>query len=201
MVSARRWQAGAAAEVPLRPITGDHMDSILVVCYSYTGISRRAAQLLCSHHGWPLGEIEDARSRGTLRCVLDSLLRRRPEIRYNGPDPGDFRTVVLVAPIWMYQLAGPMRTFVARERSRLQRVAVIATLNSAGASNAFAEIAALLGHGLVQTAAVKARAIEDGSGTGELIDFGTALQPGSGSGARPRKAAWSEPIVDPGTVR
>ena len=74
------------------------MDSILVVCYSYTGVSRRAAQLLSSHHGWPLGEIADARPRGTWRCVLDSLLRRRPEIHYRGPDPGDFRTVVLVAP-------------------------------------------------------------------------------------------------------
>jgi hypothetical protein len=28
------------------------MDSILVVCYSYTGVSRRLARLLCSHHGW-----------------------------------------------------------------------------------------------------------------------------------------------------
>src|SRR5512134_1207779 len=101
------------------------MDSIMVVCYSYTGISRRAAQLLCSHHGWPLGEISEVRSRGTLRCVLDSLLRRRPEIRYQGPDPADFRTVVLVSPIWMYRLAGPMRSFVARHQATLGRVAAI----------------------------------------------------------------------------
>ena len=45
------------------------MDSILVVVYSYTGVSRKAAQLLCSHHGWPLGEIVEAKPRGTLRCA------------------------------------------------------------------------------------------------------------------------------------
>ena len=32
----------------------------------------------------------------------------------------DFRTVVLVAPIWMYRLAGPMRSFVARERDAMR---------------------------------------------------------------------------------
>ena len=91
--------------------------------------------------GTPLGEIADARPRGTWRCVLDSLLRRRPEIHYRGPDPGDFRTVVLVSPIWMYRLAGPMRTFVQREKDAIRRVAVISTMNSGGASNALAEIA------------------------------------------------------------
>jgi hypothetical protein len=176
------------------------MDSILVVCYSHTGTSRRAAQLLCSHHGWPLGEIREVASRGNLRCVLDSLLRRRPEIRYDGPDPGDFRTVVLIAPIWMYRLAGPMRTFVAREKDKLRRVAVIATMNAGGATNAFAEVADILGHGVMRRMAIHARAIEDGSGTGDLIDFGAALQPGA-AGEPQRQAAWTEPEVRPGAAR
>ena len=176
------------------------MDSILVVCYSYTGISRRAAQLLCSHLGWPLGEILEDKSRGILRCMLDSLLRRRPEIRYAGPDPGDFRTVVLIAPTWMYQLAGPMRSFVAREKDRLQRVAVIVTMNTGGASNAFAEVEALLGRAPIRAAAFTARSIVDGSGTGGLVDFGLALQPGSTAATPPRQRAWSEPITGRGAV-
>lgn len=172
------------------------MDSILVVCYSYTGISRRAAQLLCSHHGWPLGEITEVKARGTWRCVLDSLLRRRPEIRYHGPDPADYRTVVLVAPIWMYRLAGPMRSFVAREREALRRVAVISTMNSGGASNAVAEIAHLLGHDVVvDAAAFKAREIEDGSGTGRLLAFGDALQPGSAASQPARQPARAAPAA------
>lgn len=172
------------------------MDSILVVCYSYTGISRRAAQLLCSHHGWPLGEIADAGPRGTWRCVLDSLLRRQPEIRYQGPDPGDFRTVVLVAPIWMYRLAGPMRSFVLRQKDALRRVAVISTMNSGGASNAVAEIAGVLGrHAIVAATAFQAREIEDGSGTGALLAFGDALQPGSTSSQPVRRPAWTAPAA------
>lgn len=170
------------------------MDSILVVCYSYTGVSRRAAQLLCSHHGWPLGNITEVKgARGTWRCVLDSLLRRRPEVRYEGPDPDDFHTVVLVSPIWMHRVAGPMRSFVANKKESLRRVAVISTMNSGGASNAIGEIAHILGHGIVHSDAFTAREIEDGSGTGRLLAFGDALQPGSAASQPTRQPAWTAP--------
>jgi len=168
------------------------MDSILVVCYSHTGVSRRAAELLCSHHGWPLGNVQEVHPhRGTWRCVLDSLLRRRPEVRYEGPAPSDFHTIVLVSPIWMYSLAGPMRSFVAREREALRRVAVISTMNAGGASNAVGEIAHLLGHGVIEAAAFTSREIEDGSGTARLIAFGDALQPGSTATQPTRQHAWT----------
>ncbi|WP_332813572.1 flavodoxin family protein [Ramlibacter sp.] len=172
------------------------MDTIMVACYSHTGVSRRAALLLCAHNGWPLGEITDARpGRGTWRCVLDSLLRRQPEIRYEGPDPGDFRTVVLVAPIWMYRLAGPMRSFVARHKEALRRVVVVSTMNSGGASNAVGEIAHALGHGIVEAAAFTQREIEDGSGTARLLAFGEALQPGSTATQPMRQPARSAPAA------
>ncbi|MES2634808.1 MAG: flavodoxin [Pseudomonadota bacterium] len=172
------------------------MDSILVVSYSLTGTSRRAAQLLCSHHSWPLGEISGKEAgRGNWRCVLDSLLRRRPAIRYQGPDPADFRTVVLVSPIWVYRLAGPMRSFVVDHRDALKRVAVVQTMNSAGASNAFGEIAQLLGHGLIDAVACTAHEIETGSATGRLLAFAEALQPGSVATQPARKPAWTAPAA------
>lgn len=167
------------------------MDSILVVCYSYTGTSRRAAQLLCSHHGWPLGEILDAAPRGTLRCVLDVLLRRHPPIRYQGPDPGDFRTVVLVAPVWMYRLAAPMRTFLAEHRSRLPRVAAIVTMNAGGATNALADISHVLGHAPIACASFLQRQLVDGSATGKLLEFGDVLQPGAAPEQPPAASGWT----------
>lgn len=166
------------------------MDRILVVCYSYTGTARRAAQLLCSHHGWPLGEVRDAAPRNTLRCVLDSLLRRRPAIRYEGPEPHGFDTVVLVAPIWMYRLAGPMRSFVALHRAELPRVVVIATMNAGGATNAYAEVAHLLGRAPVASAAFLQREIEDGSATTRLLEVGDDLERRPGQrAAQPAQAA------------
>lgn len=159
------------------------MDSILVICYSYTGTARRLAELLCSHHGWPLGEVVEEHPRagaiGTLRCVADSLLRRHPAVRYQGPDPQDFRTVVLLAPIWAYRLAGPMRTFVTERRESLRRVAVILTMGSGGASHALAELAHVLGHTPILVGTFTTREVENGSGIARLLAFGDELLPPS----------------------
>jgi hypothetical protein len=183
----------------MKAAKGETMDTILVVCYSYTGVTRRLAQLLCSQRGWPLGEIFDTQPRagnaGTWRCVLDSLLRRKPEIRYEGPDPADFRTVVLMSPIWMYRLAGPMRSFVHQHQDALQRVAVISTMGSAGASNAVREIADRLGALPVCASAFTQQEIEDGSGTGRLLEFADRLQPGSTATQPKMEPAW-HPVAE-----
>lgn len=163
------------------------MDSILVVCYSNTGTSLRAAELLSSRQGWPLGQVFDDASRGYWRCALDSFFRRHPKIRYEGPNPGDFRTVVLISPIWMLRLAGPMRSFVWRYRDTLPRVAVVTVMGSQGASNAISEIAHLLGHAPIASTVLTQREVEDGTGTTRLFAFGEALLPAA---AGPR----AEPI-------
>jgi hypothetical protein len=151
------------------------MPSVLVVCYSSTGTSRRLAQLLCSQRGWPLGEIRDLRHRSALTCVLDSLLRRHPGIRYEGPRPSEFQRVLLISPIWMHRLCGPMRSFIVQFRNDLQQVAVACTMGSGGASNAFAEVGHILGHRPIACATFLQREVDDGSCTARLLEFGEAL--------------------------
>lgn len=166
------------------------MANTLIVFYSYTGTSRRLAQLMAAQQGWPLGEITELNSRagagGTLRCVLDSLLRREPAIRYDGPEPSRFDTVVLVSPIWMYRLAGPMRTFVASRAESIERVAVVSVMGSAGAVNAVSEIATLLDVQPVQTAAFTSREVDDDSCAPRLQAFGDTLNASAAGAGQPR---------------
>ena len=155
------------------------MNNVLVIVYSYTGTSRRVAELLCSQQGWSIASVVDARRRsgvlGSWRCMLDSFFRRQPPIRYDGPPPNDFAAVVLVSPIWMLQLAGPMRSFVARQRDRLPEVAVLSVMGGQGAPNAVAEIGHLLGRSPMLSAAVTMREVDDGSCAARLQAFGTAV--------------------------
>ena len=156
------------------------MNKTLVIFYSYTGTSRRVAQLLCSQLGWPSGEILEANPRagvlGTLRCLADSMLRLKPLINYRGPDPKAFDTVVLVSPIWAYRLGGPMRTFVANHRAGLRQVAVLSVMGAYGAPNAVAEIGELLGRAPVLASAFTSREVDDGSCAARLEAFGRAVQ-------------------------
>lgn len=165
------------------------MEPVLVIVYSHTGTARRLADLMCSLRGWPLGVITDAKprsgGRGTLRCVLDSLLHRAPEIRYEGPPPGAFHAVVLIAPIWMYTLAGPMCTFIRQYRWGFRRVGMIVTMGSAGAVNAFGEVERTLNVALLRTLACTAREVEDGSCTGRVLELADAMGAAAGTVHRP----------------
>lgn len=145
----------------------------LVVHYSFTGTCRRVGEALRTRFDWPSGEILDARpGRGTWRCVLDSLLRRRPPIRYAGPAPEGFDMVVLVAPIWAYRLAGPMRAFVAEHRAGLRRVALVTVMGGKGAPNALSEVTRLLGRPPAMFLPLTAAEVDDGSFTRRLASFG-----------------------------
>lgn len=156
------------------------MGSTLIVYYSFTGNSRRVAQLLATQTGWPVGEVVEERPRaggglGYLRCALDSLLGRSPAIRYEGPEPASFATVVLVAPVWVGLLAAPMRSFVENCQDRLARIAVLTTMNARGSSNAVKEISSIAGRDPVLEAVVTSREIDDGSCADAIKAFAEAV--------------------------
>lgn len=156
------------------------MKKVLVVVYSLTGNSRRLAKRLCSQRGWQMAEIVETRPRsgplGILRCVLDSLFRRQPAIRYDGPFAKNFDAVILVSPIWVGRLAGPMRSFVTRRRDHLPEVGVISVMGGPGEPDAPAEVRDLIDKPLILDAAVTAREIDDG------ISVDRVLAADSGSG-------------------
>jgi len=156
------------------------MDRTLVVCYSLTGNSRQLAQMLAARRGWPVAEIVESRPRvasgwGFMRCVLDSFLHRRPAIRYDGPDPASFANVVIVAPIWVNELAGPMRSFVKKHGDRMHRISVLTTMGGSRASNAVAEIARIAKRDPVLAESVTARQVQDGSCAAAVDAFASAV--------------------------
>jgi hypothetical protein len=159
------------------------MDSMLVVVYSETGLARGIARQLGEEHGWPVGELHDLRSHpetpGLLRPLLDSLLHRDAPIAYDGPDPGDFRTVILVTPMLAGHVPAALRVFLAHHREQLRRVAIVSILKSEEAVSAVPEVAQLLGHAPIHNATLTAAELADGSGARRVRDFGDHLQPRS----------------------
>lgn len=171
------------------------MSQVLVVTYSLSGTSLRLAQRLCRLQGWKLAQVRDHHPRvglrGTWRCVLDSLLRRRPPISYTGPAPRDFDLVVLVSPIWAQQLAGPMRSFVAEYATGFRNIAVISVMSSRGAPNAVAEIGRIVHRSPLLSTAFTTREVDDGSCHSRLEALGATLRTASSDAPAVRPAEWS----------
>ncbi|HEV6967502.1 MULTISPECIES: flavodoxin [Roseateles] len=155
------------------------MSKILVVTYSFTGTGARLTELLCRSRDWASAQVVERRPRRrfvTWRCAIESFFRLRPAIVYDGPDPADFDLVVLVAPIWLQQMASPMRSFVASFRGRLRRVAVISVMGGKGGQNAPAEIGTLLDLAPLMSTTFTMREVDDGSYAPRLLAFAVAVQ-------------------------
>lgn len=166
------------------------MSKILVVSYSWTGTCDRVADLLCQlRPGWQRGEIDLDKPRhgrvGYWRCVLDSVLRLKPAIHYEGPFPSKFDAVVLVSPIWAFHLAGPMRSFIHTRREHLPDVAVISVMGGAGASNAVREIEQLTGRSCLMKAAFTMKDVQDDRAAVPLRDFAETLRAMKEAAGRP----------------
>jgi flavodoxin len=166
------------------------MGKVLIVFYSYTGTSRLIAEALSAFYGWPVGEVRDQTAgRSYLRSVLDSLLRRRPPVHYAGPPPQGFDCLVLVSPIWVGRLAGPMRSFVSTLGVFPPQVAVISAMGGGGAVEAERELGRLLGHPPLLTTACVEREVRDGSYSARLKTFADAVQSSEATRLSPTAAA------------
>jgi len=172
------------------------MDGVLVVVYSLTGTGQRVAKLLEQTRGWRVAQIRDLHRRagwlGNLRCMLDSLMRRKPAIEYLGPDPAGFAAVVLVSPVWMLRMAGPMRSFLAHYGHSVQDAAIVCVMGGSGAPNVAAEAGAYLNHAPLLSTFFTAREVEDGSCAARVGVFAGALEAMlRGPQTALREAQWS----------
>lgn len=177
------------------------MGKFLVVYYSFTGTSRLLAKALSEFQSWPLAEVQDLEPRlgwtGNMRCVLDSLLRRQPDICFPEQDLKAYDLVILIAPIWSFRLASPMRSFVSRYRDQLPDVAVISVTGAytCGASNSSAEIGYLLGRAPISSMVFNPHEIENGIFSNRVNAFGKALRQAQWKGPAVSPTAWAEGVT------
>lgn len=164
------------------------MNDLLVVYYSRTGTARQVAQQLGRIAQAHVGEIIDSKPRtgfrGDLRCVLDALLRREPKFRYAGPAPTRYRSVILVAPVWLRHLAAPMRAFLARGPQLPRHVGVVSVMAREGAYRAVQEVADAIRRNPAAVLAIRQQEVLNGTAAPsmerfleELSSAGRATQP------------------------
>lgn len=119
----------------------------LVVAYSLSGNNTMLADHLAGKLKADREELTVQRDMGMFALALDALFNRKPPIGPTQRDPGDYELVVLAGPIWMGKIASPVRSFIARHRSTLPRVAFISVCGGALGPNDKVpkEVARLLG--------------------------------------------------------
>lgn len=113
---------------------------VLVVFYSRTGTTRRAASALAEMLNADVEEIVVTRSRagpfGYLRSLVEAINRKPAEIVAPKRDPSAYDLVVIGSPVWAGCVSSPMRAYLDANQRRLPRVAFFCNFAQRGADSA-----------------------------------------------------------------
>jgi hypothetical protein len=113
----------------------------LIVFYSLSGNTEGLARDLAAalpQGTWDLEALRERKARtgwrGMVRCVSDSIGRRKPSIVAPRFRPADYDVVLVGTPIWMGRLSGPARTYLATGPFRQAKLGLF--ISSGGPPNA-----------------------------------------------------------------
>lgn len=155
------------------------MRKLLIAYYSRTGTTAHVARQIAEALGADLDVIEDATPRagvlGYARSALEASLHGLPAVRWQR-DPASYELVVIGTPVWLGNIASPVRSYLFQQRARMQRVGFFTTSRGHWVEGAQRELA-LLG---AAPAAVSGNFLEDqvlaGAQQSELASFIFALR-------------------------
>lgn len=134
------------------------MTQILVLYYSRTGFTQTIARQIARACSADLESIEDVTGRdgasGYVRSALEAALHLDTSIRRARHVPGDYDIVVIGTPIWYWNVASPVRTYIKRHRRQFRRVAFFCTYGGSGQAKVLCDLEHLCGRPAVATLAV-----------------------------------------------
>ncbi len=125
----------------------------LVVYYSRTGVTRKAAEAIgealrnVGADNVQIEEITEPKSRkgalGWLMAGRDATLKRPAAIQPIKADVGSFDVIVIGTPVWAFTCATPVRTFCQEHGREAKQVAFFCTMGGTGDKRALREMEAL----------------------------------------------------------
>lgn len=151
------------------------MKPVLVACYSLGGHTLKIAEKIVQRCNADLEVIEDMVARtgsvGYGRSVLESLLKRKPDIKPLHHRPAAYPLVIIGTPVWCWTISSPVRSYVTRECVGLKRVAFFCTYGGSGADRALAELERLCRQAPAATLALTERSVEQRQYGADLDGF------------------------------
>ncbi|MBQ4819690.1 hypothetical protein [Aquimarina sp. MMG016] len=96
-----------------------------IIYFTFSGNNEMLAKDLVEDIGADLFQILEPKKRGMFRIMLDMLFNRFPKINDLTIDLEGYAHIFLIAPIWNYQIAHPMKTFIRNNKQHLKNYSFI----------------------------------------------------------------------------
>lgn len=93
--------------------------------YSFSGNNRRVARVIGDAFEVEPIEIREQRKRTPFSMLIDLVIERHPRIEMPRVRLTGDERVILIAPVWNWKIAAPMRTFIKQMRQHLRNYWVV----------------------------------------------------------------------------
>lgn len=177
------------------------MINILVLSYSRTGFTQAIAEEIVRACGSDIELIEDVNERGHasgfVRCAVEATLHLETPICAARYTPGDYDIVVIGTPVWFWNVASPVRSYIKSHRSEFRRVAFFCSYGSSGHAKVLRDLESLCGRPSVATLAVADADVIGGFYRDQLLEFTAALK---GAGRSHGSIGRSEETFEESTI-
>ncbi len=156
---------------------------ILVVFYSRSGTTRRAAEALATELKCDAEEINEVNSRagffGIVRSLIEAARQRPAQIAPAKHSPSSYDLIIIGTPVWAWSVSSPVRAYIIANEKSLPQVAFFCTLGNRGSESTFAQMQKLAGRAPVATAMFKIRDVGAGRLSPRLAEFVQACRNGA----------------------
>lgn len=109
--------------------------NVLIISYSLTGNNEKlaigSASALSAEHI----RIREPRKRTIGKIILDMVFNLNPKIQIPAINPADYDLIIFIGPVWLGQVAFPLRTCFQQLRSGIGKYAFISLSGGADGSN------------------------------------------------------------------
>ena len=97
----------------------------LIVYFSFSGNNKMLAINIASDIEADVIEITEPKKRGMFKIMLDIFFNRSPKINDLEIRWEEYDHIMLMAPIWNYIIAHPMKSFIKKEKEHLKNYSFI----------------------------------------------------------------------------
>lgn len=147
----------------------------LVVYFSRTGTTRALAEQIAYACSADMEAIQESGDRlgamGYLRSLTEVLGQREVPIRPSELDPAQYDLVVLGTPIWAWNMASPVRSYLVRHRGLMRRLALFCTYGGGGEAKVFSDMQTVCDQHALARLAVRSQDFQQGNYQPELARF------------------------------
>jgi flavodoxin len=152
----------------------------LVVYYTRTGTTAKAAQMIAAALDADKEEIKEPGDRGGplgwLRSGKEASQRKPAQVKPLQADPAAYDLVVVGTPVWAGTVSSPVRGFIEQYREKLPGVAFFCTMGGDDPVKTFPEMEEACSRSPASTLALQKHTVDGGQAQAKVAEFAEALK-------------------------